>query len=127
MDSSDTNTVGTNTAVNPDTVQGNVLTPQQKQQMAMYANQLMSPSSGPPANSWGSGLAEMARSAMGGYMQNKANPNSAAPFPGLSSLIGAGTGSAGAPMQLPSANGGSDPSPLGIFSGLFGTGQNNGS
>jgi hypothetical protein len=100
----DMNQVGPGTNTTP-IQSGNMLTPQQKYQMAQYANSLMTNQGSPPVGSVGAGIGELGKALMGGYLMNQAMPMGATPPQGGSS-----------PMQLPSAGGGS---PSSIISGLF--------
>lgn len=109
----DTNQMG---ASPTPTQQPNYLMPSQKQQMQQYANSLMSNQGGVPAKTWGSGLAEMGKAAMGGYLDARANPQRQSVFSGMFGNTPQQS-TTGDPMQLASANGGP---PSSIFSGLFG-------
>ena len=54
---------------------GNYLSPQQRYQMGQYANSLMGNQGNPPITSALGGLAQLGKSAVGGYFMNKAYPN----------------------------------------------------
>lgn len=78
---------------------GNYLTPQQRAQMSQYANSLMAPQT---SHTLGAGLANMARSAVGGYLSNQAN---GPPSPVMNGIFG------------------NVPTPQSIVSGIFGGGS----
>jgi hypothetical protein len=82
---------------------GNYLSPQQRYMMGQYANSLMAPQQ---SRGIGSGLANMGKSFIGGYLENQAYPHPSSQSNPRSSQ-----------MQLNSAGG----SPIqSLFSGLFG-------
>jgi hypothetical protein len=97
----------------------NYLTPQQRNQMSQYANFLMINSGGTPSNSWGAGLANMAKAGIGGYLQGQVDQQTPHGPSILSGMFGTQPQSEN-PTQLASANGGQ---PNSIFSGLFGGAQ----
>ena len=74
----------------------------------------MTNSGGTPSNSWGAGLANMAKAGIGGYLQGQVDQQTPHGQSILSGMFG------GQPTQLASANGGPANS---IFSGLFGGAQ----
>ena len=116
-ESNDVNQAGAAAPSPTPTQQQNYLTPLQKTQMSQYANSLMTNQGGAPANTWGSGLANMGKAAIGGYLQGQvASQNPHGPSI-LAGMFGGQQPQSSDPTQLSSANGGP---PSSILSGLFG-------